>query len=223
MFYTNKVPFNLVYSDQTVSFFSNISITPNSSTTLFYYQPNKRITRSADVYFDKYFTFLDSVIKLNSSYSSLSSQNIVNNSKVREILNNSLVNEFVYRTVFSLPVNLENKITHHLSIISVDNVRSNSLNSVNNSFKIFSKFGSKISLNAGFDYFRPNLKEKTAFIFVDLSLTYKYSKSSEVALINRNIFNQASLTVTDVTDYSVSSIQTNILPRQLMLFVSYSF
>lgn len=222
-FRQTKFRINFGYSDQTGSFFSDISINPNISKTIFYYLPNKRITRFADFYFDKYVTFLDSVIKLNANYSSINSQNIVNNSEVRDILNHSIVNEFVYRTVFNSPINFENKITHHLSVISVDRVRNNSLNSINNSFKVFSKFAKKISLNVSLDYFRPNLREKTAFKFVDITLTYKYSKTSEVALISRNVFNQSSLTVNNVTDYSASSIQTNILPRQLMLFLSYSF
>lgn len=222
-FEQTKFSVGINYNQEIGNYFSEININPNISKNTYYFKPNKIFTKSFDLYFDKYFTFLDCVIKLYSTYSIVDNQNIVNNSQVRNVENNSLINDLTYRTVFSFPINFENKFSYQLSFNYVDNLRNNTLKSFNNSFKVFYRPNKKTSLNLSFDYFKPNTKKSTDFTFFDISLSHKINQKNEIAFISKNILNKSAITSTNINDYSVSTTITNILPRQLMIFFSYSF
>lgn len=215
--------FGIYYTNDKGNYFSEINIAPYLTSYKYFYSPNTRNTYGLDFSYDKYFSFLDSVIKLGSNVSFSNYENIVNGSDIRKINSNSITNDFSWRTVFDLKINFENKFTYNINTTKVETGENNILKSFNNSFKIIAKPLRKVSLISGIDNFIPNIDKKTNYIFIDSTIRYTVNRNWELSFFAKNLLNKRNITEIDINDYSINTTNAQIIPRYFLFNITYNF
>lgn len=171
----------------------------------------------------KYIPKIFATIKLSAEYSINEYKNIINTSELRENVNRNLHVEFFYKSAFNRKINFENITT--FSTNNTNNNWQNAIHSVQNSFKIIAKPSNKVFIVLLTDYFLPDTKLKSNNnLFVDFDLTYRpTNKKVELRLSAKNLLNNESISLFNVTDFSKSLFQTNVLSRHVSVFFSFLF
>ncbi|WP_278353696.1 hypothetical protein [Chryseobacterium gleum] len=215
--------FGLYYISDKGNYFSDITISPYITRYQYFYSPKVRNTYGGDFMYDKYFSFLDSVLRLNSNLSFSNYENILNNSKTRKINTVAQTYDFSWKTVFDFKVNFENKLTYNINSTQVEEGEKNTLKSFNNSFRIIAKPFSKFSIITNFEYFRPNVKSEINYFFIDNTIKYVVDRSWELSFFIKNLLNKKMITEVDINDYSVNTTNVNIIPRYFLMNITYNF
>lgn len=176
-----------------------------------------------DFNISKYIPKISSTVKLSAEYSIREYKNIINTSALRGNVNQNLHIEFFYKSAFKMKINFENSTA--FSTNNTNRNRKNAINSVQNSFKIIAKPSNKLFIVLLADYFLPNTKIKNNNnLFVDFDLMYRPMNTKvELRLSARNLLNNKSFSLFNVTDFSKSLFQTNILSRHVGVFFSFLF
>jgi hypothetical protein len=215
--------FGLYYTSDKGNYFSDITISPYVTHYTYFYSPKVRSTYGADFMYDKYFSFLDSVLKLSSNLTFSNYENILNNSETRKINSVTQTYDFSWKTVFDFKINFENKLTYNINSNQVENKEKNTLRSFNNSFRIIARPFSKFSIIASFDYFRPNTKSQANYFFIDNTIKYIVNRNWELSFFMKNLLNKKMITEVDINDYSVNTTNVNIIPRYFLMNITYNF
>lgn len=213
----------IFYTKDKGNYFSELTISPFTTNIRYFYSPNVRSNCGADLLYDKYFSFLDSVLKFGSNVSFSNYENILNKSELRKIKSITQTYDFTWRTVFDFKLNFENKFTYNINSTQVQNNEKNILNSFNNSFRIISRPLKKLSIISNFDYFVPNINNKSNYLFIDNTIKYSINRSWETSFFIKNLLNRKQITEVDITDYSVNTTNILIIPRYFLLNVTYNF
>ncbi len=198
------------------------SITDSITYTKYSYK-NIR-TEGIDAYFmtTKYFPALRSTFKASITYSVNEYYNFLNSSNLRSNRGKVVSSEFFYKSIFGGAINFENTLSLNTSI-SENIGASNVVNkSVQNSSKLIVKVNNNIKTFLTSDYHRQNLKSSSDNWLLDFHLSYTSPKKKlECRIVGRNLLNNQYFSSFQVSDFSVSKFTTNILPRNIMVFVSY--
>jgi hypothetical protein len=173
---------------------------------------------------EKYLHFMRSTINFDSNYSISEYQNIINDSELRNNTSKSLFAKFQLRTGFKSAVNFENKIAIRNNVFENQDGANNSFTALQMDFKTkFVKNEFQFVFNT--QYFKPDLKTNVnGDLFLDATFQYTSKKSKiEYQLKANNLLNNSTYQNINVSDFSSSSFEHNLLERFLLLSVKFRY
>jgi hypothetical protein len=215
----------ILYNKSEGNYFSNIYLQENSTRIGYFYLPKSNGNINANFLIEKYVPLLESTIRLKSGYSISNYKNIVNNSGVRNNSNKFFYAELFMKTAFDIKLNFENMVSYKRNQSQSESSGSFTNAAINNSFKIIVKPDKNWFVLLSSDYFLPGTnKTNDGYLFLDASVRFTpRNKIFELNFIARNILNNTSFIQIETTDYATTIFQSNLIPRYLMLSISYSF
>lgn len=205
------------------NFFSNAQINENTIQLTYFFLPEYNSNYNFNFSIAKYLPFIASTIKVTSNYSINNFKNIINNSELRNNYSTNLVNNLFAKTSFNGILNFENNLTYYNSTSRNDTANIQFSNvSINNSFKTIvssnNSWFSMFSLN----YFSPNIENSKNYLFLDSNFSYKKKKYT-FGLTAKNILNIKNFEEIQITDFSTSVYQSDILQRYFLIDFTFNF
>lgn len=223
----NQFQLNADISFQRVegNLFSNQNITENTLQLTYFFSPQKTDQWHMNIEVSKYLSFIQSKLRLSSDYSILDFNNIVNLSDLRQNQNRLLSSTFFWKTAFDMPINFESTITFDYSYSKSQNQNAFLNRSWQKTFKIIAKPAKRWFLILQSDYYLPNMDQTDVrFLFLDATIRYKSkSKKWNANLKLRNMTNENNFEQIATSDIATTLFRSNLLPRYLMLDLSFSF
>lgn len=223
----NQLQINLGanYQKTTGTFFVKTLINENTTQINYFYLPQDNSNLSFNFLVAKYIPFLESTIKLNANYSISEYRNIVNSSDLRNNKSQFFYTKLFMKTAFDGFINFENSINFSKSNSKSEDGNIFTNESLNNTFKIILKPTKNWFVLLSSDYFLPNIENKSEkYLFLDASLRFRpKNKKVEFNFTAKNLLNENNFEQIQTSDFSTNIYRTNILPRYLLLNVSYSF
>lgn len=179
---------------------------------------------SANLNVDNYLTFINSNLKGTFSYTSLGFQNIVNDSPIREITSNTYSYGAELRSGFSGLFNYHIGSTWRTSSIRSEGFENNFTN--NKSFvDLFFVLSKKLNFTVASErYFFGNLETDNTYYFADLTGRYDFKKNKlSLSLSGKNLFNTEIFREFSINDLGSSTTEYRLLPRYVLLKLTYRF
>lgn len=167
---------------------------------------------------------MSSNIKLTLSGNYYQYFNVINSSDLR---NNELLNfnsSVEFNTSFDFPINFGNEFFYNYTESRFSGTINNFKTLTNNSKLIFkSKKGIVSSLSSSF--FNPNIENNSNNInFLDFKLKYTpKNKNWNVNFVANNLLNNSFFETVEISDFSSSIFQNQLLGRIFMLSMEFSF
>lgn len=216
---------NVGYQKSTGNFFTNSSITENATQIVYFFLPQDNSNWNINLQVSKYLPFIESTVKLTSSYSISNFKNIVNNSQLRNNQSQFLSNALFWKTAFDTPVNLENTFTWQYANSQSQNQQAFINNTWQNKFKIIVKYSKKWFLILSSDYYLPDTSKKNEnFLFIDATLRHRpKSKKWEASLVMKNLNNEKNFEQVQTSDISTTIFRSNLLPSYFLLNLTWNF
>lgn len=230
LFYFNNDLYNqfemnlgLAFSKQEGNFFSNSFISETLNQIEYFYSPQENTNLIANFQISKYIPILKTRIKLNSSYSMIEYQNIVNNSDLRKNKNYFYSHKLFFKTAFKTFVNFENTLNWYQSVSKNNQSKGFTNNSILNEFNFIIKPSKKWHMIFSYDYFLPDLNQQyNNFNFLDLTVRFNNDdRKIKPSLVFKNILNERNLEQINTSDISTSVFRTNLLNRYFLLNLTY--
>jgi hypothetical protein len=218
-----EMSFGMNYLKQKGGIFSNSQIDANSSIIENFFLPESTENINFNFNLSKLIPLLKTTFKLNSNYSVFNFKNFVNNSTLRSNQSNYLTNELFLKTAFKTKVNFENKINYIYQETISESVFKNS--SFQNKFKMLFKPSKQFYSTITFEYFIPNLQNKSNdYLFIGSKIWFKpKDKNWEIGLTGTNLANIKKFEQFNTNDISTSINSINLLDRFALLNFLYSF
>lgn len=212
------------YSFRKYGYINQFNVTENTDfyTSIVSSTNNKNLSFNVD--FEKYIHFLKSTININSSYTILNYQNIINNSQLRDNTNKNLLGQVYIRTGFQSHLNFENKIMFSNNNYSNNYNSSSSFSSFQNDFKIkYLKDDFQFTINSQF--FKPDLNQNiSGDLFLDVNLSYSPKNSKiEYLLKANNLLNKKIYRNINISDFSTSIFQHNLQKRFILFSIQFKY
>tara|TARA_R110002096_G_C14640512_1_gene725541 strand:- start:62 stop:2743 length:2682 start_codon:yes stop_codon:yes gene_type:complete len=216
---------NVSYQKSTGNFFTNQNITETTTQIEYFFLPKDNSNWNMDMQLSKYIPFIESTLKLTSNYSISNFRNIVNNSDLRQNKNQFLSNSFFWKTAFEIPINFENTFTYQYSNSKSENQSAFINKSWQNTFKVIVKPNKKWFVILSSDYYLPNTKQSDEqFFFFDATIRHRpKSKKWGASFTMRNITNENNFEQVQTSDISTTIFRSNLLPRYLLLNLTWNF
>ncbi|APY07407.1 hypothetical protein BWZ20_03425 [Winogradskyella sp. J14-2] len=216
---------NISYQKSKGNFFTNQNITENTTQIEYFFLPQNNSNWNMNVQVSKYFSFIESTIKLTSNYSISNFKNIVNNSNLRLNQDDFLSNSFFWKTAFEIPINFENTFTYEYSKSKNENQSAFTNASWQNNLKLIFKPNKRWFLIVSTDYYLPDTeKSDNQFFFFDATLRHRpKSKNWEARLEMQNITNENNFEQIQTSDISTTVFRSNLLPRYFLLNLTWNF
>ncbi|WP_152611474.1 carboxypeptidase-like regulatory domain-containing protein [Psychroserpens damuponensis] len=173
---------------------------------------------------EKYLHFMRSTLNFDSNYSINEYQNIINDSELRNNKSKSLFAKFQLRTGFKSAINFENKIAIRNNVFDNQDGSTNSFTALQTDFK--TKFvKNEFQFVFTTQYVKPDLKTNiNGDLFLDASLNYKPKKGKiEYQLKANNLLNNSTYQNINVSDFSSSNYEHNLIERLVLLSVKFKF
>jgi len=220
-----QINFGVNFNKTSGNYFSNSLITENTSQITYFYLPQNNNSMNINFLIAKYIPFIESTIKLSSNYSISNYKNIINNSILRNNKSQFINSKLYIRTAFDGFINFENSINITNNIFKNSNNPILNNKSLNNTFKILLKPTQKWHLQLSSNYYLPNFNKNFGeYNFLDASAKYRpKNKKFDFSLTLKNLLNKTNFKQIYTTDYSESINSTNILPRYIILNMSFNF
>ncbi|QMU63640.1 MAG: hypothetical protein GKR88_04640 [Flavobacteriaceae bacterium] len=215
----------LSYRRNDGNFFSDSEINNTVTQIQYFFLDEDSEDFSISLDFSKFMDFIDSTVKISSNYSISKYRNIVNDSDLRDNLNNTLQNSFTIKTSFESSINFENNLTWSLSESKSEGSETFSNGSLNNLFNIYFRPSKNWFLSITSNYYLPNTSQPSNnYIFLDSHLRYKMkNKIFEMSLVAKNILNEDNFEDIEITDFSTNIYRSNILPSHFLLNLTWNF
>ncbi|MGB1282870.1 MAG: hypothetical protein ACPG44_00240, partial [Polaribacter sp.] len=216
---------NISYQKSKGNFFTNQNITENTTQIKYFFLPQNNSNWNMNVQVSKYFSFIESTIKLKSNYSISNFRNIVNNSDLRLTQNSFLSNSFFWKTAFEIPINFENTFTYEYSKSKNENQSAFINASWQNNLKLILKPNKRWFLIVSTDYYLPDTEQSdNQFFFLDATLRHRpKNKNWEARLEMRNITSENNFEQIQTSDISTTVFRSNLLPRYFLLNLTWNF
>jgi len=207
------------------NFFTNQNINENTTQLEYFFLPQDNSNWNINTQISKYIPFLNSTVKLTSNYSISNFRNIVNNSNLRQNQSQFLSNSFFYKTAFKFPINFENTFIYQYSYSKSENQSAFINKSWQNKFKVIIKPNKKWFVVLSSDYYLPNTKlSDEQFFFLDATLRHRpKSKKWGTSLTLSNITNEINFEQIRTSDISTTIFRSNLLPRYILLNLTWNF
>ena len=107
--------FGINYSQNIGNYFSNFTISQNTTNIVSFYLPQTNQSVSINFNIDKLIHILKSKIELKIDYSNYVYKDIVNNSNLRNNISDQINTEFTYKTAFDLKINFANTFRYNIT------------------------------------------------------------------------------------------------------------
>lgn len=174
---------------------------------------------------ENYFHPFRTTFQLNSNFNLSFDNNIINNSEIREIKNETLFLNFTARRGIKKIVVIENKITfiNNNFIVIKENLKNN-FQSLSNQTKMVLKKNDRFNANVIGNFISPNLKENNTYFFLESEINYT-SKNKKItySLIGKNLTNNKAFFMSGVTNFSNNRSSHNLIERYVMLKITFGF
>lgn len=228
VFYSNnnvyrKLLFEIGYNFITNegNFLSQFNISENTTRINNIFSNISNKTNSFELNSVKYLPLIASTIKIKSNFSLFEYYNYVNSLDIRLNQGTSLSNNLSINTAFKSKINFENSINHTLTSNKNGNAAFNNI-SIINTFKTKYKLTKEKQVTLKADYFHPSLSDNNNYLLVDLDFSFLPNhKKYELNFSLKNLFNERTFSQIQVTDFSKTLIQNNLLPRYFLINFIY--
>ena len=216
---------NVSYQKSIGNFFTNQNITENTSQIEYFFSPQKNSNLNLNLQVSKYIPFIESTLKISSNYSISNFRNIINNSELRINKNQFLSNSFFWKTALDIPINFENTFNYQYSNSKSQNQSAFINKSWKNTFKIIVKPNKKWFIILSSNYYLPNTNQSDIqFFFLDTTLRHKpKNKKWEASFVMQNLTNEVDFEQIQTSDISTTIFRSNLLPRYLVLNLTWNF
>ncbi len=213
------------YSQNDNTYVADVEVNPNFTGITYFQLPVTLDNWFFKASAERYLGFIQTTLKLTSSYGISEFKNVVNQSNIRDGEFKSYTGEIFAKTAFRIPVNFENFFTYSATDFLIDNESSNTNNVIKNSFKTIFKLARGWLFTFSYDYFRPNTKSNEDFSFLDFELKFKPEKIKWVSgrLIGKNLLDNRFFRQVENSDFSSTIYQSNLIPKYFMLSLDLSF
>lgn len=212
----------LSYTKNHDFFSSNTTINPNyslSNTILI----KDTETWMAQLDIDRYLRFMTSNLKLNFNYFKSDFKNIVNDTDLRVVENNSFQYGFELRSVFDGIFNYHFGTHWNTNTIktTTDFSNTNTTSFLDLNFNFNKSFNTEIQAER---YFFGNFDRNNTYFFLDLESKYKLlDKDVTITLSGKNLFNVNTFKEVFISDINTSSTSYRLLPRFILLGIDFRF
>lgn len=215
---------NLYYSENFGSYFQDITFDAVNIITRNFYLAERSKNISANFSVKKYISEISSNIGLNLSSNFYQYFNIINSSSLRENKLFSYRANFEFNTSFNSPFNLGNEISYDYTENRF-NTGLNKFITLTNSSKIIFKSKNGIVSSLTSSFFNPNISNSNNSIhFLDYRLSYRpLNKNWSLNFTANNLLNNSFYQRIEVSDFSNSRFQNQLLGRLFMLSIEFSF
>lgn len=184
---------------------------------------NKNYSLSAGL--NKFLPFIYSTLKANLNYSWFRYHNIINNSQLRENLSFASHYKLFIKTAFDRFINFEIGGEYRYSKFTTFEWHQVTDNSdISFRFRLIYKPGKKIIMSVTNEnmFFSVKSNNSEQYDFLDMDIRYICKKNKlSLKLIARNILNNTEFVKTSISDYSIGYESYDLLPRHILLSVSY--
>ncbi|MEM0541270.1 hypothetical protein WFZ85_01455 [Flavobacterium sp. j3] len=206
------------------NYFSNFLINENETILNNFYLNEKNDNLNLILSTEKFINELSTTLKFTSSVSKSNYKNIVNTSDLRNNTSNNVSNELTISTAFNTKINFENQSNYLYSSNKSENNSSINNKMFTNALKIKYKHSSSIFYVINGDYFMPNTNNTSNdYLFLDFSVIYKpKGKKYEFNLIGKNLLNNTIFSQIQTADFSISTLQNNLISRYVFLNFTYN-
>ncbi len=174
----------------------------------------------------KYIPAILSTIKMAVNLSRFRYNNFVNADSMRQNTSYAGGVNLLYKTLFKRGINFHNSIVTNTNIAKNSNNHSKtSITQLQNQFRLILNVRKTFTATATWDCIIPDADNfKNNYNFIDATFSYKpVGKKYEVRAFFRNLIDQRSFQLFDISDYYFSTLRINTIPMQGGLFFSYSF
>lgn len=215
----------LTYQQFNGNFFSDIIINENKTNLNNFYLKENNNNFSINFSAEKFISILSSTLKINSTITNSNYKNVINQSELRNNINNIIINTFSIKTAFNTKVNFDNELTYNYSSNEVKGGNTINNKSISNISKIKYKMSDTVFSVISADYFIPNIEnKKNSYLFVDFNVNFKpKNKKMECNLIGKNLLNHKIYSQIQTSDYSRITMQNNLISRYIFLNFTYNF
>ena len=212
------------YQKNDSDFFSDYLINENQIILNNFYLKEKNDNLSFNVVTQKFIDFISTTVKFSTNLSFSNYKNIVNNSTLRNNQSQNFNPIFSIKTGFQTKINFENEISYNYFSNTAENSNKIKNKSFTNSFKLKYNLTESIFFDVSGDYYLPNTQDvKNDYLFVDFNLFYKpISKKYELVFLAKNILNNKNFTQIQTNDFSRSALINNLVPRYVLLNLTYN-
>lgn len=219
-----QLQFGVNYVKNLGGYFANSYIQQNSTRLIYFYLGRPNENTNINFLIEKYVPAFGGTIRLKSNYALSNYKDIVNNSDLRDNESHFLSTELFFKTAFKISVNFESVARYRLQRSKSESDLPFTNSAFNNTFKILIRPGKKWFILLSSDFFLPNTKSASSYLFLDASLRYSPKhKKFDVSFVARNILNEKNFIQIETTDFSTSIFQSNLIPAYFMCRVSYNF
>ncbi len=150
--------------------------------------------------------------------------NIINNSDLRDNELYNLNSSLEWNTSFGFPINLSNELIYNYTESRFDN-DATQFRTLNYNTKLILKLKKSFTSSLTSNYFDPNLGNQSDRIhFMDFNFRYTSPTGDwNINLTANNILNTSFYNRVELTDFTQSSFQNQLLGRVIMLSTEFSF
>lgn len=215
----------LVYEKNSRLFFAESTISETTIQLRHFFAPEQTQRVNAWAEASMYVPSLQSTIKLKTDYSVFWYRNVINESVFRKNRQDWVTSEFFFKTAFDGPFNFEYDFTYTRSLSSSENQTEKFTNtSLTNQFSIIITPAQHIRVYGSYHSTIPDARQPAnQFTFVDLSAMYAPEKSKWSARIQaRNLTGTTAFNEISTSDISLIRFRSNLLPRMLLVTVTFS-
>jgi hypothetical protein len=212
------------YQKNDGNFFSELLINENQTLFNNLYLNESNDNLQVNLFIEKFVSFLSSTFKVNSILSNANYKNFVNSSELRN--NNSITNSnsFSWKTAFLSKLNFENEMRYYTTTSKLEGFGVFSNTSFINHFKLKYDVNSQFFAYVSHDYFIPSLSQNNTFSFIDFSILLKpKNKQFEFNLIGKNMLNLKTFRQIQTSDYSINTLENNLVARYVYLNCTITF
>lgn len=213
------------YAETEGNFFSDLLVQQDHTKVRYFFLPEPNKLFSINFMVEKYLPIVQSTIRLKNNYSLQRYKNIVNNSTLRSNTASSISNELFIKTAFDGKLNFETTFQFKVLKSKAEGGHQFTNQNLSNNFQVIGKPFERVLFVVSTDYFVPDTqKPGQNYLFLDASLHYRSkTKTYDLRLMAKNMTNIKSLNRIDTNDYSTTSLETHLLPRQIVVSISRSF
>jgi hypothetical protein len=174
---------------------------------------------------EKYYHPLRTTFQFNSAFMLSFNSNIINESEIRKIRNETFLINFTARRGFKKILNIENKTSYLGTNFKIENENGkNNFQTLTNQTKITLKSKNYLKNNLIGNLISPNLNSKTKYFFLDYELNYTpNNKKITYSILGKNLTNNKTFTTKSVSDFSSNTSSHNLIERYVMFRLTFGF
>ncbi|MGV4438540.1 hypothetical protein ACQ1PL_03435 [Ornithobacterium rhinotracheale] len=205
------------------AYFPDVSINEKMTRYNYFFMPENTKSSSLNFHFSKFIKNIKTKIELDANFKEYNYKNVVNNSNLKDVLNSVYGGEFFIKKTLGNIASIQNKIEFNYSQFS-SGTNSTHNKQLNNTLSLYFYPNKKWNTSIDFNNYYPDMdRYKNNYIFIDLLTRYVIRKNLEITAVYRNLFNEKVYQTISNTDYSNTTYKVNILPRNFLINLTFSF